>query len=458
MKPGAAWAGVVLGLISLQAGALGLGDMELMSAPGQPLQAEILLEAATPEELRELRVGLAGAETSERGGPDRSADRDGLRFEVTRNRAGDDIVRVTSPDPVVTPVTILVEAVWPRGRVQREYTLLPDAPLSVPATEGGADPVQPDAVDFALAGNNGADTYGPVQSGDTLWGLAERFRPPGAITNQMMVALFEANPQAFTDDMNVLFQGVVLRIPDAAQALRLTEEEAIRETLLYGAEWESDAARQARLGLVPPAEEPVVDAAAGSAVEAGELAFENDALRSELEDARRLLELRDAEMQALQTQLREAQAAAQQATAEPASVQPPPAGATPEQPPPASAPLTPLSRLMSSGRPLLLIGLGTLAVLGIGAGFLLGRRTDTGEARGGKSERPERKAAGDKRPSTEPRTADSQTFMEVGTKLDLARAYLDMGDVDEARRVLQAVVKEGDPGQRQEAKALIEGL
>ena len=47
---------------------------------------------------------------------------------------------------------------------------------------------------------------------------------------------------------------------------------------------------------------------------------------------------------------------------------------------------------------------------------------------------------------------------EGGTKLDLARAYIDMGDPEGARSILDEVRKEGTPVQRQEAERLIAGL
>ena len=43
----------------------------------------------------------------------------------------------------------------------------------------------------------------------------------------------------------------------------------------------------------------------------------------------------------------------------------------------------------------------------------------------------------------------------VGTKLDLARAYLDMGDPDGARSMLEEVLSEGSDLQRNEAKDLL---
>ncbi|HET7608255.1 MAG TPA: FimV/HubP family polar landmark protein, partial [Gammaproteobacteria bacterium] len=53
---------------------------------------------------------------------------------------------------------------------------------------------------------------------------------------------------------------------------------------------------------------------------------------------------------------------------------------------------------------------------------------------------------------------DPQTMTEVGTKLDLARAYIDMGDPEGARSILQEVLDEGDSNQRREAQGLIDAL
>ncbi|BDM24111.1 LysM peptidoglycan-binding domain-containing protein [Pseudomonas sp. LRP2-20] len=47
---------------------------------------------------------------------------------------------------------------------------------------------------------------------------------------------------------------------------------------------------------------------------------------------------------------------------------------------------------------------------------------------------------------------------EVATKLDLARAYIDMGDHQGARDILDEVVKDGDDGQRQEAEEMLSRL
>jgi pilus assembly protein FimV len=54
--------------------------------------------------------------------------------------------------------------------------------------------------------------------------------------------------------------------------------------------------------------------------------------------------------------------------------------------------------------------------------------------------------------------ADGGDIDEVGTKLDLAQAYVDMGDSDGARGILNEVIQEGSDTQKEEAQALLARL
>jgi pilus assembly protein FimV len=53
---------------------------------------------------------------------------------------------------------------------------------------------------------------------------------------------------------------------------------------------------------------------------------------------------------------------------------------------------------------------------------------------------------------------NARTMTEVGTKLDLARAYVDMGDPGGARSILEEVLDEGDESQRQQAQQLLDSI
>ncbi|HWM28346.1 MAG TPA: FimV/HubP family polar landmark protein, partial [Woeseiaceae bacterium] len=224
-----AW--LVLGL--LLAGdvwALGLGDIRLSSALNEPLRAEIQLLSATPEELSNLKVQLASPATFERYGIDRPLYLTRLQFSVVRSQGvGAGSVRITSSEPMTEPfVTFLVEATWASGRLLREYTVLLDPPTFAPPPSGPssqavtapsrpsqadsgrierpaptpqpapADAGATDAAPFGTAA--GSDVY--VQRGDTLWEIASRERPDSRLSmNQIMVAIYEANPEAFEGNL-----------------------------------------------------------------------------------------------------------------------------------------------------------------------------------------------------------------------------------------------------------------
>jgi pilus assembly protein FimV len=86
---------------------------------------------------------------------------------------------------------------------------------------------------------------------------------------------------------------------------------------------------------------------------------------------------------------------------------------------------------------------------------------DVGESMNG-AEHPTNKlqVQTDKLRAVEPAMSELEpvTMSEVGTKLDLARAYMDMGDPEGARSILEEVVQEGSASQKQEATRLIESL
>jgi pilus assembly protein FimV len=61
-------------------------------------------------------------------------------------------------------------------------------------------------------------------------------------------------------------------------------------------------------------------------------------------------------------------------------------------------------------------------------------------------------------PDDDVRSAGAPQYNEAETKLDLARAYLDMGDKVGARSIIDEVMREGDPAQRDQAAELASQL
>ena len=69
-----------------------------------------------------------------------------------------------------------------------------------------------------------------VRRHDTLWSIAERVRPDSRLTmNQTMLAIFQANPEAFGGNINILRAGARLRIPSSDEIFRIDRGEALAE-------------------------------------------------------------------------------------------------------------------------------------------------------------------------------------------------------------------------------------
>jgi pilus assembly protein FimV len=112
---------------------LGLGEIHLNSALNEPMNAEIDLIAAGPEELAALRAALAPKDAFTRYGIERPPFLSTLTFKVGKSKDGRDVLLVRSTDSIPEPfVTFLVEVNWARGRLMREYTVLLDPPVYTP--------------------------------------------------------------------------------------------------------------------------------------------------------------------------------------------------------------------------------------------------------------------------------------------------------------------------------------
>ena len=76
-----------------------------------------------------------------------------------------------------------------------------------------------------------------VRRGETLSGISQRYLTSGTTLNQMMIALFEANPKAFNGNINILYEGAVLKIPGVEELRRQSSESAMAEVIRQENEW-----------------------------------------------------------------------------------------------------------------------------------------------------------------------------------------------------------------------------
>ncbi|WP_109125725.1 FimV/HubP family polar landmark protein [Dyella sp. C11] len=267
---------LALALGSSQAAALELGQIQVKSALGQPLLAEIPVNPASPEELQNLTARLASSEDAAQAGV-AAGPTVPLQFAVVDGANGKKVIRITSAAPVNDPyLDLLVEVNNASGKSLREFTILLDPPnsaaSSVPTTRAptqstgkssrhaaatppaaastettaaapapAAEPKPAKPAPAPRAAVTGSVT---VERGQTLSAIAHESAPQGVDMNQMLIALKTANPDAFyRDNINALKSGAVLRVPSKDDAMAMAVAAAAAEVHRQNSDWRSGAAR-----------------------------------------------------------------------------------------------------------------------------------------------------------------------------------------------------------------------
>lgn len=288
--------------------AAGLGRLTIQSALGQPLRAEVEVTSVAREEAGSLAVRLASQSAFRQANLEFNPALAALRFDLDRRGENNFVVRISSLNPINEPyLDLLLELTWATGRVLREYTVLLDpqalratpdvmapvttaqpaaptplpapAPAPVPAPAAAAPepapapaptpappaPVVPTPAPAAVAAAP-AETY-TVKFGDTLGKIARQNKPANVSLDQMLVALFRANPNAFVaNNMNRLLAGRTLTIPDAAEAEAISTADARQEVAAHSADF---AQYKSRLAQAAAAAAPVAAAPAPAAAAQG---------------------------------------------------------------------------------------------------------------------------------------------------------------------------------------------
>ncbi|WP_374660074.1 FimV/HubP family polar landmark protein [Inhella sp.] len=274
--------------------ALGLGRLQVQSALGETLRAEIEVVSLSAEEESSLRVRVASPDAFRAQGLDYNAVMSGTQVQLVRQPSGRVVLRLVSDRAVQEPfLDVLLDMRWATGRLNREYTLLFDppgspaaaapspapvapvisAPAPVTATPRPAAPspvAAPAAVQAATpvpapAAPRPADGAVVVRRGDSLSRLAGSHRPSGVSLDQMLVALYRENPDAFIGgNMNLLRAGARLRMPSAEQISALGADEARRLVRAHSSNF--DTVRQG-LAAAAPSLPPLSDRVAKGVVQ-----------------------------------------------------------------------------------------------------------------------------------------------------------------------------------------------
>jgi len=244
--------------------ALGLGRLSVQSSLGQPLSAQIELTSASREELDSIAAKIADPALYRQNNLSYQGVLARARVTVERSANGQAFLKVSTLAPVNEPyLDLMVELNWAAGRVVREYTFLLDPP-GVAAPTPAVEPVTPRTAGAAPratpaaaapvaraearessnpprtgASNRPGDSYN-VRRGDSLARIANQLRPDGVTLEQMLVALFKANPDAFEGgNMNRLRSGAILTVPKSEEIAGTPDNEASRVVRMQASDWRS---------------------------------------------------------------------------------------------------------------------------------------------------------------------------------------------------------------------------
>jgi len=237
---------IAASLLSGPAAAIGIGEIHLRSFLGAPLQAEVPLSHIGDLGADQLKVQIGSQSDYGALGVEYSYLHTQLKIEpIIKNGQG--YVRITTREPISEPyLNFVLNLHWPQGQIVREFTVLLDpAPLAVPAVASTNQPTtasEPQQLDMLA---DEATVAKPVQKpraqtrrvqrdipaggymtqrGDSLWRVANKLRPAGVSTDQMMSALHAANPAAFIKgDPARLKEAVPLTTPTAEQIAAVSD-------------------------------------------------------------------------------------------------------------------------------------------------------------------------------------------------------------------------------------------
>ncbi|MCP5124646.1 MAG: hypothetical protein H6973_03115 [Gammaproteobacteria bacterium] len=234
--------------------ALEVSEIQVQSALNQLFDARIPLPTLIPEDITRVSVKVASPAMFEEFGLDQTPTLEKLVFSIQYDEESRVYVKVVSTEPIREPsLALLLEFGWPRGKTFREFTVLLDPVKrlaqpaggrtktvlseprivatrpSPPATKAEVHAAAPELPPLPVGTSSVAFTdqtsqvYGPVASGEGLWGIALKLRPEGVTREQMMQALFKANPGAFSSaGIDGLKIGAMLRVPSYREIADLT--------------------------------------------------------------------------------------------------------------------------------------------------------------------------------------------------------------------------------------------
>ena len=146
--------------------------------------------------------------------------------------------------PAPEPVPAMTSAPTPQPSLATEQRA-PVAPVTV------APVISTPVVAAPMAASN---EYGPIERGETLGKIARSVMQEDVTLEQMLVALYRTNPDAFIKkNLNLVRTGKIMRVPDKDEVAAISRSDAVQEYRTHVADWNAYRQQLAEAaGTVPP--------------------------------------------------------------------------------------------------------------------------------------------------------------------------------------------------------------
>ena len=215
--PSAAAKLIFLLLLSTTGLAIEVGEFELQRSGPAGFQGRLELIDIGAAEIKDISVKIADDAYFSNLGIERSAYLDILDIAIVRLGA-QTYINVSSDQSInKNYLIVLLEIIWPGSAMLKEFAVL--LKQSEPGSAVEAD------------SSNGSQEFVLTRRNETLWRIATKTRPSERVSvNQHMLAIYELNPNAFIEgNMNLVKTDFKLRIPSEVDALQIKSSEAVNK-------------------------------------------------------------------------------------------------------------------------------------------------------------------------------------------------------------------------------------
>ncbi len=261
--------------------AASLGSLNLSSNLGEALLAEVEVLLEPQESLSGLQAALASEQAYAKQGIRYQSLYLDLKVELQQNPQGLAVLKLSSSLPINEPyLDLLLQLDWAAGRLQKQYIVLLDPPqlaqtepeaIVAPLASGEASNID-NQLQTAMLPDQSSDQVDQARPlalvskpGDTLSSLAKAMPQEGVSLDQMLLGLYQANPQAFeAGNMNRLKTGQTLALPSPAELLATQAAAATAEVKLHASNWQAYRAALANKVLTQVARPDAVQAQSAS--------------------------------------------------------------------------------------------------------------------------------------------------------------------------------------------------